>query len=135
MIHKPKLKRMLFLLALSSSGLGDYFLGIYLHQNFVTIILLILGVFLLGKVQVPKWLFQLAVIILFQTFVFNNGNINFFDSLSHYIGFFVILTIIYSYLMFENLTAFLKSLYLLSYYLGVSKLQQGDSSAINDLNY
>ena len=28
-----------------------------------------------------------------------------------------------------------ESFYLLSYYLGVSKLQQGDSSAINDLNY
>jgi hypothetical protein len=117
MIHKQKIYRFLFLLALSSSGLGDFFLGFNLYQNFVTIIILILGVFLLKKINFPKWLILLSLIIIFHTFVFNYPNIIFLDSLSHYIGFFVLLSITYSYLKVENLMKLLKAYYSLSYYL------------------
>lgn len=117
MIFKQKLYRLLFLLALSTSGLGDFFLGFNLHQNIVTIIILILGVFILNKIQFPKWIILLTLIILFHTFIFNYTNIIFLDSLSHYIGFFILLTIVYSYLKVENWMKLLKAYYSLSYYL------------------
>jgi hypothetical protein len=117
MIYKRKLYRFLFLLSLVSAGFGDFFLGINLHQNFVTVIVLILGVFILNKIQFPKWTIYLSLIIMFHTFIFNYANIIFLDSLSHYIGFFVLLIIVYSYLKTENLVQLLRSYYSLSYFM------------------
>ncbi len=88
-------------MCLLTASLGDYIFGFNLHTNFVTLLILILGLLQIPflEFKIPKFILFLFFFIFLQTFLLNFKYINFKSSISHFTGFFIFIFIIYSFVI------------------------------------
>lgn len=78
---------LLFFIALTSASLGDYLFGVNLGMNVVTLVVLVLGLFLLTmKVETyfVRIFLYFLIFVLLQTFIYNYDNIEFISSFKHF---------------------------------------------------